>query len=46
MYINVKRLKITTFLRDLDSSLIQGELYSNCQDSFNKLMQIFSEVLD
>ena len=46
LYRNVKRLKITTFLRDLDSSLIQGELYNNCQDSFNKLMQIFSEVLD
>ena len=39
-------MKKTTFLRDLDSRLIQGELYNDCQEPYNKLMQIFSEVLD
>ena len=47
LYRNVKRFeKKTTFLRDFDSRLIQGELYNNCQDSYSKLRQIFSEVLD
>ena len=46
LYRNVKRFKKTTFLRDLDSSLIQGELYNNCQEPYHKLTQIFSEVLD
>ena len=36
----------TTFLRVLDSRLIQNELYNNCQEPYNKLTQIFSEVLD
>ena len=43
---NVKRFEKITFLRDLNSSLIQGELYNNCQEPYNKLTQIFSEVLD
>ena len=46
LYRNVKRFKKTTFLRDLDSSLIQGELYNNCQEPYHKLTHIFSEVLD
>ena len=32
-------------LRDLDKKLIQLELYDNCQEPYNKLTQIFSEVL-
>ena len=41
----LKSLK-KSFLRDLDSRLIQGELYNNCQEPYNKLVQTFSEVLD
>ena len=43
-YRNVKRFEKTTFLRDLDS--IQGQVYNNCQEPYNNLMQIFSEVLN
>ena len=46
LYGNVKRFEKTTFLRDLDGRLIQGELYNNCQEPYNKLTQIFSEVID
>ena len=46
LYRNVKRFKKSTLLRDLDSWLIQGELYNNCQEPYNNLMQIFSEILD
>ena len=46
LYRNVKRFEKTTFLRDLDGRLIQGELYNNCQEPYNKLTQIFSEVID
>ena len=46
LYRSVKRFEKTTFLRDLNSRLIQGELHKNCQEPYNKLMQIFSEVLD
>ena len=42
---NVKRSEKTTFLRDLDSRLIQGGPYNNSQEPYNKLTQIFSEVL-
>ena len=42
LYRNVKRFKKTTFIRDLDSRLIQGEVYNNCQESYSKLTQIFS----
>ena len=42
----VKRFGKATFLRDLNSRLIQGELYNNCQEPYNKLTQIFSEELD
>ena len=46
LYRNVIRFGKTTFLRDLVSRLIQGELYNYCQEPSNKLTQIFSEVLD
>ena len=46
LYKNVKRFEEATFLWDLDSRLIQGELYNNCPEPYNKLTQIFPEVLD
>ena len=46
LYRNVKRFEKTTFLRDLDGRLIQGEFYNNCQEPYNKSTQIFSEVID
>ena len=30
----------------MDSRLIQDDVYNNCQEPYNKLTQIFSEVLD
>ena len=35
-----------TFFRGLDSRLIQGKLYNNCQEPYEKFTQIFSEALD
>ena len=46
LYRNVKRFEKITFLRDFDSRLIQDELCNNCQEPYNKLTQLFSEVLD
>ena len=46
LYRNVKRFEKTTFLRDLDSRLIQGELCNIFQEPYNKLTQKFSEVID
>ena len=43
---NVKQFEKITFLWDLDSRPIQGELYNNCQEPYNKLKRIFSEALD
>ena len=42
----LKCFEQTTSHRDLDSRLVQGELYNNCQEPYNKLTQIFYEVLD
>ena len=41
LYRNVKRFEKPTFFRDLDSTLVQGELYNNCQEPYKKLTQIF-----
>ena len=46
LYRNVERFEKTTFFVDFDSRLIQSELYKNCQEPYNKLTQIFSDVLD
>ena len=46
LYRNVKWFEKRTFLWDLESRLIQGELYNNCQEPYNKLKRIFSEALD
>ena len=42
----LKDLKKQLSFRDLDIRLIQGEVYNNCQEPYDKLTQIFSEVLD
>ena len=46
IYRNHKNFHVSNFLRDLDSRLIQGELYKNCQDPCTKLSEIFSEVFN
>ena len=46
IYRNQKNFHESSFLRDLDSRLIQGELYKNCEDPYTKLPEIFSEVLN
>ena len=46
LYRNVKKFEKITFLRDFDSRLIQDELCNSCQEPYNKLTQLFSEVLD
>ena len=46
IYRNQKNFHESNFLRDLDSRLIQGELYKNCEDPYTKLSEIFSEVLN
>ena len=34
------------FLNDLDRKLIEGGLYRNCHDQYNKLTEIFRDILD
>ena len=46
MYRNQKNFHESNFLRDLDSRLIQGELYKNCGVPYTKMSEIFSEVLN
>ena len=46
IYRNQKNFHESNFLRDLDSRLIQGELYKKCDDSYTKMSEIFSEVLN
>ena len=46
IYRNQKNFHESNFIRDLDSRLIQGELYKNCKDPYTKLSEIFSEVLN
>ena len=43
IYRNQKNFHESNFLLDLDSRLIQGELYKNCDD---KISEIFSEVMN
>ena len=47
-YRNNKTFDKNYFLRDLDRRLIRGELYTLqlCEEPYNKLTQIFTEVLD
>ena len=46
IYRNQKNFHESNFLRDLDSRLVQGELYKNCDDPYTKMFEIFSEVLN
>ena len=46
IYRNQKNFHESNFLRDLDSRLIQGELYKNCDDPYTEISEIFSEVLN
>ena len=46
IYRNQKNFHESNFLRELDSRLIQGELYKNCEDPYTKLSEIFSKVLN
>ena len=39
-----KNFRESNILRDLDSRLIQGELYKNCDDLYTKMSEIFSAV--
>ena len=47
LYIEINpRFEKETFLPDLGSRLIDSELYNSCQEPYNKLTQIFPELLD
>ena len=46
IYRNQKNFREKNFLRDLDSRLIQEELYKSCDDPYPKIYDIFSEVLN
>ena len=46
IYRNQKNFHESNFLRDLDSRLVQGELYKNCDDPYTRMSEIFSEVLN
>ena len=43
---NHKNFPESNFLRDLDSILFQGQLQKNCNGSYTKISEIFSEVLN
>ena len=45
-YRDQKRFKQDHFLLDLDSRLIQEELYRNCDKPHKKLTEIFNNVLN
>ena len=34
------------FLHDLDSKLLQGGLYRNCEDPYDKVSEIFVDILN
>ena len=46
MYRNQKNFHESNFLRDLDSRLIQGELYKIYEDPYTKMSEILFEVLN
>ena len=45
-YRDQKRFNQDHFLRDLDTRLLQGELYRNCDESYKKLTEIFNDTLN
>ena len=46
IYTNQKNFHESSFLRDLDSRLIQGELYKNSVHPYTNISDIFSDVLN
>ena len=46
IYRDQKNFHESNFLCDLDSRLVQGELYKNCEDPYTKMSEIFFEVLN
>ena len=46
IYRNQKNFHESNFLRYLNSRLIHGELYKNCEDPYTKMSEIFSGVLN
>ena len=45
-YRDQKHFDQKKFLHDLDSKLLQGDLYRNCEDPYDKLSEIFVETLN
>ena len=45
-YRDQKRFNQVHFLRDLDSRLLQGELYKNCDEPYKKLTEIVNDILN
>ena len=45
-YRDQKRFNQVHFLRDLDSILLQGELYKNCDEPYKKLTEIVNDILN
>ena len=45
-YRDQKRFNHDHFLRDLDSRLLQEELYRNCEEPYKKLTEIFNDILN
>ena len=45
-YRDQKHFDQKKFLHDLDSKLLQGDLYRNCDDPYDKLSEIFVDILN
>ena len=45
-YRDQKRFNQDHFLQDLDSRLLQRELYKNCDESYKKLSEVFNDILN
>ena len=45
-YRDQKHFDQKKFLHDLDSKLQQGDLYRNCDDPYEKLSEIFVDILN
>ena len=45
-YRDQKRFNQDHFFRDLDSRLLQGELYRNCDEPYKKITEIFNDILN
>ena len=45
-YRDQKNFDQKKFFHDLDSKLLQGDLYGNCNESYEKLSEIFVDILN